>query len=43
MAPSMTIERDNIMEASLLGPMDEEPRTPTLEEEATLVGGAART
>ena len=32
----------NVMEASLLGPV-EEPRTPTLEEEAALLGGGART
>ena len=43
MALLMTINGDNVMEASLLGPVEEEPRPPTPKEEATLLGGGART
>ena len=39
MAPLMHLSGDEIVEASLLEAMDDEPRTsPTLEEEATLLG-----
>ena len=38
MAPSMAINGDEIMEASLLGPIEEEQRPPTPEEETTLLG-----
>ena len=34
---------DDVMEASLLGPMEEEQRTLTPEEETTFLGGRART
>ena len=43
MAPLMTIDRDDVMEASQLGPVEEEPRTSTPEEEVTLLGRGART
>ena len=39
MAPSMTIDGDDVIGASMLGLVEEEPRTPTPEEEATLLGG----
>ena len=44
MAPLMTIDEDAVMEASLLGLVEEEPGpSPTQEEEATLLGKGART
>ena len=39
----MTIDGDDVLETSLLGLVEEEPRPPIPEEEATLLGGGART
>ena len=38
----MTIDGDDVMDASLSGLVEKEPRPPTLEEEAALLGKGAR-
>ena len=43
MAPLMTINGDDIMEASLLGLVEEEPRPLPTPEDAALLGKGART